>query len=111
MPLIRQPQPSSKAEREPHVCVPVHGEFGRYMVNSRSAAKQGNEEAYIVDVLAKEETNVGEIIGTCGCKGWQIRKDCSHLRDARVVHEEHVAKAAADALGFKNLDEGQTSSD
>lgn len=114
MGLVRQSQPSSKPkpERERHKCTPIKGEFGRYTVPSRSAAKDGHDEAYIVDVLATEETEShGKVVGTCPCKGWQVRKTCSHLDDARLEHEEHVAKAAADALGFKNLNEGEASSD
>lgn len=75
-----------KPERIPHKCIPVHGEFGRYVVNSRSAEKEGKEEVYIVDVLQEEETDVGLIQGTCPCKGWQIRKHCSHLDDAKIEH-------------------------
>jgi hypothetical protein len=115
MPLVRQNQnqPSSKPkpEREPHECVPIKGEFGRYYVKSRSAAKAGLDEAYTVDVLAKEQTDShGEVVGTCPCKGWQVRKTCTHLDDARIKHETVVAKQAAEAIGFKNL-EGEASSD
>jgi hypothetical protein len=89
-----------KIEREPHRVVPIHGEFGRYTVNSRSAAKKGHEEAYIVDVLAVEETNVGPVTGTCPCKGWSVRKTCSHLIDAMQFHEQ----LAVEKLGFEKLD-------
>jgi hypothetical protein len=69
-----------------HDCVPVPGEFGRYYVNSRSAEKKGLDEKYIVDVLAEEHTNAGIVIGVCPCKGWQVRKNCSHLIDAKHEH-------------------------
>lgn len=86
MPLARS-SPSSKPEREPHRCIPIKGEFGRYTVDSRSAAKAGHEEAYIVDVLAQEHTVThGLVTGTCPCKGWSVRKTCSHLVDARAEH-------------------------
>ncbi len=119
MPLERLPSPKQKPERIPHKCIPVHGEFGRYTVNSASAAKKGLEEAYIVDVLAKEETNAGEVVGTCPCKGWQVRKECSHLDDAREEHlrrlaageikvdlapvEPEAAVKAAERLGFEDI--------
>jgi hypothetical protein len=115
MGLVRQPnQPSSKPkpERERHKCTPIKGEFGRYTVPSRSAAKEGHEEAYIVDVLAKEETEThGTVVGTCPCKGWQVRKTCSHLDDARLEHEQVVARQASEALGFKDLDAGEAQGD
>lgn len=112
MGLVRLPLSKSKPERERHKCVPIKGEFGRYYVPSRSAAKAGSEEGYIVDVLAKEQTDShGEVVGTCPCKGWQVRKTCTHLDDARLEHEQHVAGQRADALGFKNLNEGEASSD
>ncbi len=97
MSLVREPD---KPKREKHKCVPIHGEFGRYTVDSRSAAKKGREEAYIVDVLAVEETNVGTIIGTCPCKGWQVRKTCSHLDDAKEEHARIVAAKLAEEMGF-----------
>jgi hypothetical protein len=81
MGLIRD-KPAEKA-REKHAVTPIHGEFGRYSVNSASAAKKGLDEAYVVDVLATEDTAQGKVTGTCGCKGWQVRKTCSHLTDAR----------------------------
>jgi len=98
MPLAREPEPK-KPEREKHKCVPIHGEFGRYMVDSRSAAKKGREEAYVVDVLATEETNAGTITGTCSCKGWQVRKVCSHVLDAKEEHIRLVTELA-DQMGF-----------
>lgn len=99
-------QPPSKPKREPHKCIPIKGEFGRYTVNSRSAAKAGHEEAYIVDVLAVEEIEShGKVTGTCPCKGWQVRKTCSHLTDAIAEHEKYVATEAAGKLGFENLDQ------
>lgn len=108
MPLVRQPSP--KPKREPHKCVPIVGEFGRFTVDSRSAAKAGHEEAYIVDVLEKEQTVAhGEVTGTCGCKGFSVRGTCSHLVDAKAEHERIIA---AEKLGFKDLDrEGEASSD
>jgi hypothetical protein len=100
MALAREtPQPQKKP-REPHKCIPVRGEFGRYTVASASAAKEGKEEVYIVDVLQEEETNVGVIVGTCPCKGWSIRKTCSHLEDAKKEH----ARLEAEKLGFDKLD-------
>lgn len=101
MPLLRE---KPKPEREPHKCIPIKGEFGRYMVASASAAKEGKEEAYIVDVLIEEETNVGMIVGTCPCKGWQVRKTCSHLRDATAEH----TRLEAEKLGFENLNVTKT---
>lgn len=102
MGLVRQPP--QKPKREPHKCIPIKGEFGRYTVNSRSAAKAGHEEAYIVDVLAVEETEShGKVVGTCPCKGWSVRKTCTHLDDAKIEHEKYVAGVAADALGFTAL--------
>jgi hypothetical protein len=100
MPLVRQISPSSKPERIPHKCVPIHGEFGRYTVDSASAAKKGKEEAYIVDVLIEEETNAGTIVGTCPCKGWSVRKTCTHLVDAKAEHE----RLQIEKLGFDKLD-------
>ena len=98
MALLRE-KPRSK-----HTVIPVHGEFGRYTVNSLSAAKKGQDENYVVDVLASEETAVGTVTGVCPCKGWQVRKDCSHLKDAREKHEEIVAYKKAESLGFQKLD-------
>lgn len=99
MALVRIP--TQKKPREPHKCVPVKGEFGRFMVNSRSAEKAGHEEAYIVDVLEENETVAhGKIIGTCPCKGYQVRGTCSHLTDARAEHE----RLRAAGLGFPKLD-------
>jgi hypothetical protein len=111
MPLVRQP--TQKPPREPHECVPIKGEFGRYYVPSRSAAKAGHEEGYVVDVLAKEQTDThGEVVGTCPCKGWSVRKTCTHLDDAKIKHEKVVAKQRADELGFKDLSgERQAASD
>lgn len=87
MPLVRQQrQDRSKPEREPHHCEPVPGEPGRYYVKSRSAAKKGEDESYTVDIFEKEETNGGTVTGTCPCKGWSVRKDCSHLTDARAAY-------------------------
>lgn len=63
-----------------HVVRAVAGEPGRYWVDSHSFPG----EWYIVDVLEVEPTNAGHIRGTCGCKGWQVRKTCSHLTDARL---------------------------
>lgn len=101
MPLQRQSSP--KPEREPHKCVPIKGEFGRYTVNSRSAAKAGHEEAYIVDVLAVEDTDKGPVTGTCPCKGWSVRKTCSHLVDATAEHAR-LEQEKVTALGFEKLD-------
>lgn len=66
-----------------HVVRAVVGEPGRYWVDSHSFPG----EWYIVDVLEVEPTNAGHIRGTCGCKGWSVRKSCSHLDDARDYHE------------------------
>lgn len=86
MPLSRNApeQQKPKPPREPHKCVPIHGERGRFTVASRSAAKDGKDEAYIVDVLEEEDTAIGRVTGTCGCKGWSVRKTCSHLEDAKA---------------------------
>ena len=81
---LKRKQPEKPPE---HECVPVPGEFGRYYVKSRSAAAEGKDEKYIVDVLIEEHTNAGIVTGTCQCKGWQVRKTCSHLKDA---HREHA---------------------
>jgi hypothetical protein len=94
-----------KPERQKHKVTPIVGEFGRYAVDSHSMAKRGREGTYIVDVLEKEETNAGTITGTCPCKGWSVRKTCSHLEDAREVHESIVAAQAAEDFGLENLDE------
>jgi hypothetical protein len=94
-----------KPERQKHKVTPIVGEFGRYAVDSHSMAKKGREGTYIVDVLEKEDTNAGTIVGTCACKGWSVRKTCSHLEDAREVHNQVVAAQAAEALGLQNLDE------
>jgi hypothetical protein len=99
MALVRE----EKKPREKHAVTPIHGEFGRYSVNSSSAAKKGLDEAYVVDVLAVEETNQGKITGTCGCKGWQVRKTCSHLTDAREFHETSATVTQAAKLGFDHI--------
>lgn len=92
MPLARTTPDSPKPDRIPHKCVPVHGEFGRYTVNSASAAKKGLEEDYIVDVLEEEEVADGStVIGTCPCKGWSVRKTCTHLDDAKAEHRRLFA--------------------
>lgn len=99
MPLVRKLP--TKKPREPHKCVPIHGERGRFTVASASAAKAGNEEAYIVDIFEKEMTTAhGEVVGTCGCKGYSVRGTCSHLTDARAEH----ARLETAALGFPKLD-------
>lgn len=100
MGLLREQ--TTKKERPKHTVTPIHGEFGRYTVNSFSAAKKGQDENYVVDVLAQEETNVGLITGTCPCKGWQVRKTCSHLEDAREAHKQ-VEKDQAGRMGFDAL--------
>lgn len=90
--------------REPHTVTPIHGEWGRYTVPSRSAAKKGEHENYIVDVLAEEETNThGKVTGVCPCKRWQIFKICSHLIDAREYHEKVATVTQAAGLGFEHL--------
>jgi hypothetical protein len=98
--LVEQPKPA----RKKHKVTPIVGEFGRYMVDSHSMAKRGKEGAYIVDVLEREETNAGVIIGTCACKGWSVRKTCSHLEDAREEHARILGAQAAEGIGFENLD-------
>lgn len=101
MALVRQ---GDKPEREKHAIIPVHGEVGRYMVNSRSAAKKGRDEVYLVDVLDEHVTVAhGKIIGTCGCKGFQVRGTCSHLVDAKEYHEKVAVIDQATELGFDNL--------
>lgn len=73
-------------------------------MDSFSAAKDGHDEAYIVDVLQEEHTDShGLVTGTCPCKGWSVRKDCSHLKDAREYHTQLVAQKA-DAMGFEKKD-------
>jgi hypothetical protein len=99
MGLIREPA----KQREKHAITPVHGEFGRYSVPSASARKKGLDEAYVVDVLAEEETAQGKVTGTCGCKRWQIFKICSHLIDAREYHETVASVTQAASLGFEHL--------
>jgi hypothetical protein len=92
-----------KEPRKKHKVTPIAGEFGRYFVDSHSLAKRGKEGAYIVDVLAVEETNFGNVTGTCACKGWSVRKTCSHLEDALEEHRKLVAEKADD-VGFSDLD-------
>lgn len=105
MPLARQSSsPKPKPERIPHKVTPIHGEWGRYSVPSASAAKDGQDEAYIVDVLEAEETNAGTIVGTCGCKGWSVRKTCSHLDDAKAEHARLEAAKVAE-LGFVKIED------
>jgi hypothetical protein len=90
-----QSKPKPKKPREPHVCTPIIGEFGRYTVPSRS-----EEGDYIVDVLAEEQTEThGLVVGTCPCKGWSVRKTCTHLDDCKIEH----AKREAARLGFEDL--------
>lgn len=84
MALLRKQKPKLK-----HKIEPVPGEFGRYYVESNSAPG----ERYIVDVLIEEETNAGVIKGTCPCKGWSVRKRCSHLDEAREKHEFEEVEA------------------
>lgn len=100
MPLSRSATSSTK-KRERHECIPIHGEHGRYTVKSASAAKKGHDEAYIVDIFEREPTNAGEVLGTCGCKGWSVRKTCSHLVDARAKHDE----LSAEAMGFTKYED------
>ena len=103
MALIRKSDTEPpKPARKKHTVTPIVGEFGRYTVNSHSMAARGQEGAYIVDVLEEEETATGKVIGTCACKGWQVRKTCSHLEDARETHKDVVAKQAEE-MGFKDL--------
>lgn len=108
MPLSRSSSVSPPTkQREPHECIPIHGEFGRYTVKSASAAKKGLEECYIVDVLAVEETNTGTVTGTCGCKGWSVRKTCSHVQDAMVEHRKlqmTLFDQRAEEMGFVKYD-------
>jgi hypothetical protein len=92
-----------KAPRKKHKVTPIVGEFGRYMVDSHSLAKRGKEGGYIVDVLAVEGTNVGPVTGTCPCKGWSVRKTCSHLEDAQEEHQRIVAPQQAEEMGLDNL--------
>jgi hypothetical protein len=107
MALVRDDQ--AKPQREPHHVTPVAGEFGRYVVNSRSAAKKGKDEVYIVDVLAEDVTAGGEkVVGTCPCRGYQIRKTCSHLDDCRAYHAAIGVHEKATELGFENLNRPET---
>jgi len=105
MALVRQ---AEKPEREKHHVTPIAGEFGRYVVNSRSAAKKGKDEVYVVDVLAEEQTAGGKVVGTCPCRGWQIRKTCSHLDDCKAYHAAIGVHEKATELGFENLDRPKT---
>lgn len=98
MPLVRSLP--AKKPREPHECIPIIGERGRFLVKSASAKKEGKDEGYVVDVLEVEDTNVGPVTGTCPCKGWSVRKTCSHLDDAKA----EFARLEAAALGFEKLD-------
>jgi hypothetical protein len=70
--------------REPHTVVPVPGETGRFHVES--ATTPG--EWYLVDISEHEQTSLGTVCGTCQCKGWSVRKRCSHLDDARQHHAD-----------------------
>lgn len=99
MPLSRQQSSKPKPPREPHECIPIIGERGRFMVKSASAAKRGEDEGYIVDIFEVEQTNIGPVTGTCPCKGWSVRKTCSHLDDSR----DKFAAMEAAALGFPKL--------
>jgi hypothetical protein len=105
MALVRQEE---KPPREKHHVTPIAGEFGRYFVNSKSAAKKGKDEGYVVDVLATEETAGGRVTGTCPCRGWQIRKTCSHLDDSREYHEAIGVHEKATELGFETLNRSET---
>jgi hypothetical protein len=102
MALVREQ--SKPKEREKHAVTPIHGEWGRYSINSASAAKKGLDEVYIVDVLEENETLAhGKITGTCGCKGYQVRGTCSHLVDAKEFHEKVASVAQAATLGFDHV--------
>lgn len=105
MPFERQSQsPAPKKPREPHKCIPIPGERGRFRVASRSAAKAGEEEEYIVDVLATEETVThGLVTGTCPCKGWGVRKTCTHLDDCKAEFVRLESESRAERLGFPKL--------
>jgi hypothetical protein len=72
-------------QRKLHKVEPVSGEPGRYYVDSASLKLA---RAYIVDVLE----------GTCPCKGFSVRKHCTHLLDATDVHEKREAVAGLPPL-------------
>lgn len=96
-PMLEPPNPP----RRKHKVTPIIGEYGRYMVDSHSMLKRGKEGAYIVDLFEKEQTDQGAIVtGTCACKGWQIRKTCSHLIDAQEVHQTVYAKEQSEDIGL-----------
>lgn len=71
-----------------HLIEPVPGEPGRFYAESSSAPG----EHYLVDINEVEETNAGPVTGTCQCKGWSVRKTCSHLDDARVYNDRFLKK-------------------
>jgi hypothetical protein len=93
-----------KPERKKHKVTPIVGEVGRFFVDSHTLAKRGKEGGYIVDVLAKEETNDGTVTGTCPCKRWQIFKVCSHLIDAKEEYLKNLGAQAAEGMGLTDLD-------
>lgn len=104
MALIREDSSGKTPKpRVKHKCIPIKGEFGRYFVPSASAAKDGKDEGYYVDVLAVEDTNYGPVTGTCPCKGWSVRKTCSHVRDATDEHWKLISAGKAAELGLPDL--------
>lgn len=75
-----------KKPRQPHAVEPINGEPGRFRVESSSTPG----EWYTVDI-AEEHQDPGsgaKYYGTCPCKGWSVRKRCSHLDDARQCHAD-----------------------
>lgn len=98
MPLIRRNLNNPKPPRQPYKVVAILGEFGRYFVPSASAPDEG----YNVDVLEEEHTKShGLVKGTCPCKGWSVRKTCTHLDDAKAEHERRqlFERKSLDDLG------------
>lgn len=79
-----------KKPREPHNVRPIEGEPGRFWVESSSAPGEG----YNVDISEQHVADDGtKYYGTCPCKGWSVRKRCTHLDDARQAHADLVDAA------------------
>lgn len=79
-PSVGTQDSKGRSKRPHHKIEPVPGEPGRYYSDS---ASEELERAYIVDVME----------GTCPCKGFSVRKHCTHLLDATDVHEKREALA------------------
>lgn len=69
----------------PHKVEPIEGEKRRYRVESTSHPG----EHYVVDINEEHQADDGtKSYGTCGCKGWSIRKKCTHIDDSRQFHAD-----------------------